>query len=178
MYFIGSSYRFGDTAGTCSEDDDAEIEDLISVMGTATGYDSDEFADDEGAISQGEQSSSPSPSNASSRHYLRDELDYDHLTAMRTSQPRNYTNGNVLYFFHKISILLINCLDGRVSDYVVESSSNHHYYNTVTNTLASQRSANLVTPSISGKIIFFKILFSLCYMNYIIFLFVLFKRSV
>lgn len=98
MYSIGSSYRFGDAAGTCSEDDDAEIEDLISVMGTATGYDSDEFADDEGAISQGEQSSSPSPSNASSRHYLRDELDYDHLTAMRTSQPRSYINGNVVLF--------------------------------------------------------------------------------
>ncbi|VVC26558.1 Rho GTPase-activating protein domain,WW domain,MyTH4 domain,Rho GTPase activation protein [Cinara cedri] len=127
----GSSYRFGDAAGTCSEDDDAEIEDLISVMGTATGYDSDEFADDEGAISQGDQSSSPSPSNASSRHYLRDELDYDHLTAMRTSQPRSYTN------------------DTRVSDYVVEPSSNQHYYNTVTNTLSSQRSINLVTPSMS-----------------------------
>lgn len=95
---IGSTYRFGDTVGTCSEDDDAEIEDLINVMGTATGYDSDEFADDEGAISQGEQSSSPSPSNASSRHYLRDELDYDHLTAMRTSQPRSYTNGIELNF--------------------------------------------------------------------------------
>lgn len=98
MYSLGSSYRFGDATGTCSEDDDAEIEDLINVMGTATGYDSDEFADDEGAISQGEQSSSPSPSNASSRHYLRDELDYDHLTAMRTSQPRSYINGNVLFF--------------------------------------------------------------------------------
>ncbi|XP_050437362.1 rho GTPase-activating protein 39 isoform X2 [Adelges cooleyi] len=114
-----------------SEEEDAEIEDLIGVMGTATGYDSDEFADDEGAISQGEQSSSPSPSNTSSRHYLRDELDYDHLTAMRISQPRSYTN------------------DGRVCDYVVETASNNqHYYNTVTNTLASQRSANLVTPSI------------------------------
>lgn len=101
---IGSSYRFGDVAGTCSEDDDAEIEDLINVMGTATGYDSDEFADDEGAISQGEQSSSPSPSNASSRHYLRDELDYDHLTAMRTSQPRSYINGNELWFL-KIKFL-------------------------------------------------------------------------
>lgn len=81
-------------------------------MGTATGYDSDEFADDEGAISQGEQSSSPSPSNTSSRHYLRDELDYDHLTAMRTSQPRSYTNGNVMeliilnYFFH---VLIFRC---------------------------------------------------------------------
>ncbi|XP_050536815.1 uncharacterized protein LOC126902995 isoform X2 [Daktulosphaira vitifoliae] len=117
-----------------SEDEDAEIEDLIGVMGTATGYDSDEFADDEGAISQGEQSSSPSPSNTSSRHYLRDELDYDHLTAMRITQPRSYTN------------------DGRVCDYVVESAGNsQHYYNTVTNTLATQRSVNLVTPSISDS---------------------------
>jgi hypothetical protein len=83
-------------------------------MGTATGYDSDEFADDEGAVSQGEQSSSPSPSNASSRHYLRDELDYDHLTAMRTSQPRSYVNGNIiniLYFYN----CFINKLNFRYS---------------------------------------------------------------
>lgn len=118
-------------------------------MGTATGYDSDEFADDEGAISQGEQSSSPSPSNASSRHYLRDELDYDHLTAMRTSQPRNYSCGNINifqfhYYFHEH--IFIAVIDGRVSDYTTESSNNQHYYNTVTNTLISQRSANLVTP--------------------------------
>lgn len=81
---------------------------MICVMGTATGYDSDEFADDEGAISQGEQSSSPSPSNASSRHYLRDELDYDHLTAMRTSQPRCYTNGKILYYYLFIIFIEIN----------------------------------------------------------------------
>lgn len=79
-------------------------------MGTATGYDSDEFADDEGAISQGEQSSSPSPSNASSRHYLRDELDYDHLTAMRTSQPRSYVNGNVLIMSYSFKNFFMNKL--------------------------------------------------------------------
>lgn len=47
---------------------------------------------------------------------------------------------------------MILFLEARVNDYVVESNSNQHYYNTVTNTLASQRSANLVTPSTSGNL--------------------------
>lgn len=36
---------------------------------------------------------------------------------------------------------------------MVESNSNQHYYNTVTNTLSSQRSANLVTASMSGNLL-------------------------
>jgi len=60
---------------------------------------------------------------------------------------------NILYFF-KTAIKKNSFLDTRVSDYAVESSSNQHYYNTVTNTLSSQRSANLVTPSMSGNLIF------------------------
>lgn len=49
-----------------------------------------------------------------------------------------------------IIFLILLFLDGRVSDYAAETSSNQPYYNTVTNTLTSQRSANLVTPLMSG----------------------------
>lgn len=55
-------------------------------------------------------------------------------------------------------------LDARVNDYVVEPSSNQHYYNTVTNTLASQRSANLVTPSITGKSLLLFVEMNYCFL--------------